>query len=237
MAKKEVKYKEGYTDSTWKSLAIKAVRVGWPQGIKKARDVLGKSKIRGVLIGQLFEDTFPVNYQGIDQAIDFIEKEDYVSLCRIATHHTRGFYNYGDWIWYVDLFVKWKDLSFQHEKESWRMLQYLRSNTNIGYVTPRVLCCIWLWFKINPQNGGERSILDKPYTGMPNNVMDMHTYEGKVKGQKLTLLSGLWENHLKFGERMRTEEGLENLREEFLSDVIPENKPPKNPSVNQASLF
>src|SRR5215469_3835097 len=56
---KPVKFLDGWSESLWVSLAVKAVRIGWPAGLEAAAARLSKSKMKEVLTVQVFEDIFP----------------------------------------------------------------------------------------------------------------------------------------------------------------------------------
>lgn len=50
---------ETYSKSLYRSLLVKAVRIGWTAGAEEAIRHLSKSDSTSILITQLFEDTLP----------------------------------------------------------------------------------------------------------------------------------------------------------------------------------
>ncbi|MFW6145451.1 MAG: hypothetical protein ACOC4Y_01500 [bacterium] len=211
MAKKNLNLKEGYTESVWKSLIIKSIRIGWPQGIEKGREILGKTKVTDILKASIFEDIFPVGFEGVDECVAYIEQENYRNLCMIATHHSRGYTQQ-----FYDIREEASDTGV---KKGYSLMAIMRQNSRLQWLTSRVFNCLYTWWVIDPKKGGKRSILDVSFTRMPKAVIDAHTYEGKVRGVKWSMLSGDYDTHLKLSKRMDTYEGLVELRKEFISDL------------------
>ena len=46
---KPIKMVDGFTESAWKSLAVKAIRLGWPEGLRQAAYRLSPATMRALL--------------------------------------------------------------------------------------------------------------------------------------------------------------------------------------------
>lgn len=219
--KKEVKLIEGFSQSAWKSLAIKSIRIGWVEGLQKCSTVLSKSELTTLLVGSLFEDVFPVKYKDLEECYQEIKNQDWEALCSRNTLHGRG---YGPLFCQMEEEACSSDIKFNEG-----IVHAIRSNTSLTWINPRVYNCLYTWYKINPTGDNYYRIpFHSEWKGMPKNVLDSHTYEGRRMGQKVMLLSGHYENHLKIAERVMIE-GWDRLRQEFINDEIatPKEQQPK----------
>lgn len=210
--KKEVKLIEGFTLSAWKSLAIKSVRLGWVDGLQKCSSVLSKTDMTALMVGSLFEDTFPIRYKDLDDAYTEIKNQDWVTLCSRNTLHGRG---------YGQQFFDMADEACSSPKEyNEGIVRAIRNQTSLTWINPRVYNCLYTWYKINPNGENyHRTPFHSKWKGMPKNILDAHTYEGKMMKQNITLLSGHYENHLEIANRVM-KEGWDNLRNEFDNDEV-----------------
>jgi hypothetical protein len=212
MKKREIKFIEGFSQSAWKSLAIKSIRIGWVDGLQKCSSVLSKSEMTTLMVGSLFEDIFPIRYKDLDEAYTEIKNQDWESLCTRNTLHGRG---------YGQAFFDMADEACSSDREyNEGIVRAIRSNTQLTWINPRVYNCLYTWYKINP-NGENyyRLPLYHKWNGMPKIALDGHTYEGKRSGQDCLLLSGHYENHLVIANRVMNE-GWEILRNEFINSEI-----------------
>lgn len=195
----EVKLIDGYTESVWKSLAVKSIRMGWPAGYRAAILRLSPGIGRAIAWGQVYEDIFPaiadMNEVGLE-----IHRGDWDALCARETHHGRG------------LTQRFFDLRRQAcartDDPEWQRSQYahLKQVAPQASAAPRVLNCVWTWLAIAPADAGiKRAIDSRPFTGMLEDAIDGHTYEGKITKRHTTLLSGSYEQHLEISKIVEAE--------------------------------
>ena len=88
---KEIKFRDEFSESAWKSLIVKSLRIGWVEGLEKASKVLPPSIIKPLLTAGLFEDVFPASWEELNECLEEIETKNYESLCSRNTHHGRGY--------------------------------------------------------------------------------------------------------------------------------------------------
>ena len=86
-----VKMIDGYSESLWKSVVVKSLRIGWPAGLEEASRRLNKSTMKSLLICGLFEDVFPPEEE-LQEAMDEVNRFDFEALCSRETHHGQGLY-------------------------------------------------------------------------------------------------------------------------------------------------
>jgi hypothetical protein len=222
-AKSKLRLINGYSESAWKSLAIKSVRIGWRQGLEESAKNLSKSGLASILVGSLFEDVFPHSFKDLNECYIDILNQDWQSLCERNTLHGRG---------YAQPFFDYAEEACSTGKlQGDSITREIRQKTQISWINPRVYNCLWTWYVIKPEpKEFVRTILDHEWQGMPKNVLDGHTYEGKRMGLDCTLLSGHYENHLAIGNRVMLE-GWEPIRQEFINDEI------VGPTIEQTALF
>ena len=217
------KFTNGFSESAWKSLAIKSLRIGWVEGLEESAKNLSKSGLTSLLTGSLFEDVFPFGYKHLNECYIDIKNQDFESLCSVNTLHGRG---------YAQQFYDYAEQACSTGKlEGDKITQRIKQHTDITWINPRVYNCLWTWYVIQPtQDNITRNVLNHKWRGMPKNILDGHTYEGKILKQDCELLSGHYENHLAIGEQVMNE-GWELLRLDFINDDI------IKPFINQPSLF
>jgi hypothetical protein len=209
---KPIRFVDGFSESAWKSLVVKSLRIGWPQGLTAASERLNKSTVKALLHAGLFEDVFPSGFTGISEAVTYIEQQDWEALCSIETHHGRGFTEA-----FCDLE---KEAVANGRKEGYELMEIVKRNTNLQWLNPRIFNCLYTWFKINPLDARKtRDTMDMPFTGIPNNVLDAHTYEGKIRKTSVLLLSGHYHNHRAIGKEVMTN-GWDNIRDKFANDEV-----------------
>lgn len=209
---KAIRFVDGFSESAWKSLVVKSLRIGWPQGLQAASERLNKSTIKALLHGGLFEDTFPSGFTGISQAVTYIEQQDWYSLCSIETHHGRGFTEE-----FCDLE---KEAVANGRKDGYDLMEIVKRNSNLQWLNPRVFNCLYTWFKISPHDGLKtRDVMDMPFVSIPDNVLDAHTYEGKIRKTSVMLLSGHYHNHRAIG-KIVLQQGWDPIRDKFAADTL-----------------
>jgi hypothetical protein len=180
----------GFSRSAWKSLAVKSLRLGWPEGIARGQTALGRSEIVTLLVCGVFEDIFPAESE-LGQVMAEVKGHDYASLCARATHHTRG---------YTAEFCRLEGQAVaaaeQRKPELWAQ------GRRFGVWLPqRSLNCWFTWLALRPTDAGKIRTIDvTPWTGMPEAMLDGHTPEGCKAGRQITLLSGHYENHLRLAQ-------------------------------------
>jgi hypothetical protein len=89
VAKRPLTFVAGYSESLWKSLVVKSLRIGWPIGLEEAANHLPESSMEALLICGLFEDVFPPQSELADCLAE-IKVRNYFALCSRETHHGRG---------------------------------------------------------------------------------------------------------------------------------------------------
>jgi hypothetical protein len=212
-AYKPVKYIDGVSEGGWKSLVVKSLRIGWPQGLEEASKRLQKSDIKNLLIAGLFEDVFPASMEELDECVNEINRFDFHALCSRETHHGRN---------HSEAFCDLENEACTTGKlKGPSIVAEIARNTQLKFITPRVYNCLYTWWKINPTDGGVmRPVLDHPFTGIPKNILDGHTKEGREARTYVLLLSGHYANHRLIGQRVMKEGGWSKIREEFINDPI-----------------
>lgn len=200
---------DGWSKSLWKSLAVKSLRMGWPAGLEAAERALNPSTLRSLLTCGVFEDTFPATGE-IDAVLEAVDGNEYERLCRWETHHGRG---------YTDRFCDLEDEAVRAARQ--RGVEIFPRARELGiWIPPRALNCFWTWLKVEPSRGGTREIDPRPFEVIPRAMADGHTYEGKHLNQKVTVLSGHYQQHRSLGRRV-LEEGWSRIREEVHGDLLP----------------
>jgi hypothetical protein len=66
------------------------LRLGWPNGLRRAGEALDQETMGAQLICGVFEDIFPANSE-LDAVLKEIDCQDYEGLCARETHHGRGY--------------------------------------------------------------------------------------------------------------------------------------------------
>ena len=211
---KEIKFKEGFSISAWKSLVVKSLRIGWVEGLEKVSTVLCKSEIKQLLVAGIFEDLFPGSWDELNSILKDIESQNWISLCSYDTHHNRG---------YTGQFCAMEKEAVKNaRKEGYNIMeQIVQPNSNLKWLNPRVFNCLYTWIKINPKDSGvKRRPLSLKYTGMPECILDGHTYEGKLSNKSVLLLSGHYDNHLKISEKVSSVGHWGLIRKIFAKELI-----------------
>lgn len=224
-AQKEIKFIDGFSESVWKSLVVKSLRIGWVDGLNQASYRLSKSTMQSLLTAGIFEDLFPGSLNELNVEYNEIKNGEYYELCKHQTHHGRNYSN------------AFCDMESEAVKEGRSkgygiMINYVAPNTDLKWLNPRVNNCLYTWYKIKPTDEGKtRNVLELDFKGIPDCVIDGHTYEGKQLGRSCLLLSGHYENHRKIGEIVM-KNGWNPIIEEFKKQPIHEIK-----KTTQIELF
>lgn len=208
----------GWSESLWKSLAVKSLRMGWPAGLKEARRQLNKSTVKTQLICGAFEDILPATDE-IHEVLEAVEEHDYERLCAWETHHSRR---------YTEAFCNLEEEAMAAARNRRREM-FPRVRELDIWLPPRAFNVFYTWLKLQPKQGGRREVDERPFDRMPRAMADGHTYEGKYLDQEMTVLSGHYHQHRRLGHRVQ-EEGWESVREEVHADLLPP------PPAGQAEL-
>jgi hypothetical protein len=212
--KKEQRIICGFSESAWKSLVVKSLRIGWIDGLKKASEMLSKSTMEQLLIAGIFEDLFPGSWGELNKELEEIKNQNWTGLCSHETHHGRG---------YTDMFCDMeKEACSNARKEGYNIMeQIVQPNSQLKWLNPRVFNCLYTWNKINPKDEGVKRLpFNSPFIGMPQCILDGHTKEGKEKGLTIGLLSGHYDNHRKIGENIAKIGHWGVIRKQFLNQKI-----------------
>lgn len=215
-----VKMIDGYSESLWKSVVVKSLRIGWPAGLEEAARRLNKSTMKSLLMCGLFEDVFPPEEE-LQEAIGEVYRFDFEALCSRETHHGQGL---------ADRFCDLEDdavyAARNHKEEIWAAARKYGI-----WLPPRALNVFYTWHWLrNEIRGGRREIDRTPWTGIPKVMADSHTYEGKKMRQGITLLSGHYSQHRKIG-RLVQEKGWGWIREQVHNSGVFEVDVPRQLSM------
>ena len=189
--KKKIEIIDGFSKSAWKSLAVKALRIGWVAGLERAEAAIGKSDMRSVLTCGVFEDIFPAVNE-IQATMSEVMQRNYSALCARQTHHGRP--------GITERFCQLEPRAVHAAEHQYKRLWAFAKERNI-WIPIRALNCWWTWLHIAPTDSGvRRSIDNSPWLGMPIEMIDSHTREGKARGVNTTLLSGHYHKHLELSQ-------------------------------------
>jgi len=200
---RQVKMIEGYSESLWKSVVVKSLRIGWPAGLEEASHRLSKSTMKSLLICGLFEDVFPPEEE-LQEAMGEVYRFDFEALCARETHHGQGL---------ADRFCDLEDEAVYAARNRKQEIWDVAKKYGI-WLPPRALNVFYTWHWLrNEIRGGRREIDRTPWTGIPKVMADSHTYEGRKMRQGITLLSGHYSQHRKIGQLVQ-EKGWGWIREQ-----------------------
>jgi hypothetical protein len=180
---------DGFTESAWKSLAIKSLRIGWAEGLRQAEQRLTRSTLQMLLLASVFEDVFPPASE-LPEVVAEVKARDWEALCARETHHGRG---------YTAAFCELEPRAVAAARDPSRLYSQAR---RLGlYLPARSWNCFWTWLELSPADEGARREVDaSTWRGMPSAILDSHTQEGRRRGVKMTVASGHYEAHLHLAE-------------------------------------
>lgn len=208
--KKKVRFIDGLSESAWKSLAIKSLRIGWIEGLEAASSKLSPSTMKTMLIGSIFEDICPI-LEDLEDVHQMIINKDYHNLCSYDTHHGQGL---------SDKFCDLEDEAVRLGKiqMGYLMGAIIKKHSTITWINDRIANCVYTWANINPRKK-HRAPLSMEFNGIPECIFDSHTFEGKMLGNNIMILSGHYENHRIIGKRVM-EHGWSEIRNEFKNNKV-----------------
>jgi hypothetical protein len=225
-SKKPVKFIEQWSESVWISLVVKALRLGWPAGIREGARHLSPSRVRDALIVQVFEDIFPA-VDELNTCLFECRQHSHDALCQRQTCHGR----IGLTEACKPVVMEWVHRRRDVSSEGARLFAAARQYKL--FLPRRALSEFDAWLMVQPQDSGQKRDLDlTPWQGMPDDIIDLHTYEGKRDKKGVTLLSGTEPQHLVLAQLVQTR-GWPSLRAEVHSRIAP----PPLPPPSEPSLF
>lgn len=212
---------DGFTQYAWVSLVVKSIRMGWPEGIRQAETRLGTFITKRTATVQIFEDILPadVDIPEIDKAI---WSGDWDKVCSYNTHHGR---NQTDW--FIKEWVSgYGDWAGNHEPQVKKLAE---EKYGFKRIQSRMCGDFWTWYNIKSKikETGVREIDRTPWAGIPPDILDMHTIEGKRMKTNVTLLSGTNDGHIKFAQMVQ-KFGWDGVRK-----IIHDKKPYKVEGITQ----
>jgi len=183
---KPIKYRDGWSEQVWKSLAIKALRLAWPTGLEEAAKRLPPSMMKGVLLTNLFEDVF-MPASELPDCWREVQEQDYVSLCLRTPHQGR------EWTPAFCALEK-ESVAAARNPEEVRKMREVAYSLGLPFLPPRSLNTFYTWAKIEPDDPGQTRDLDvTEWTGeMPMMCLDVHSPEGRAMGRRDPLMSGYY---------------------------------------------
>ena len=218
---KEVKYVEGFSESLWVSLAVKAIRMGWPAGLEKCLQVLGKSRLKQTLMVQVVEDVYPHRSE-YAQVVDEVKALNFEALCSHDTRHAVP----GLTEKTVPIVLEWCSGKRSQKSEGARLYPAARE---VGiYLTWRIFSEFDAWLSVRDEvpKRRRRPIDATGWRGMLEVARDGHTVEGKKEAKRrgidwlVTLLSGSEPQHLEIARRVQAEKGWGGIRRECHESLL-----------------
>lgn len=203
--RKPMRIVDGLSESLWKSLAVKALRIGWAPGLRKCAETIAPSTVKAMLLCGLFEDTF-MTEGDVRHCIHLVNTQSWDALCAFDTHHGRG---------YTDQFCALRDAA--KSAATTRDPSLFATARQYGiWLQPRMMNVLYTWREVAPTRGGQREVDQTPWSGMPVCMADKHTPEGRGR---VTVLSGTYDQHAAIGARVMRE-GWAGLRAEVHADIM-----------------
>jgi hypothetical protein len=182
---------QGFSRSLWKSTAVKSIRLGWPAGFHRTRDVLGRSvNWRDLLLAQVFEDLWPSRDQ-LPEVLDEVQHLDVDALCRRDPHHGERRLSQQ----YADIAPEVEGSLFRDAGRAAQVGAEARA-WGLNYLGPRSLSEFAIWSIADPPPGGTRSVDEATWQGVPPAMADLHTREGRRRGTMITILCGHPDGHV-----------------------------------------
>jgi hypothetical protein len=74
---------DGWSESAWKSLTVKSLRIGWPEGLRQAEQRLTRSTVQMLLLASVFEDVFPAREE-LQEVVAEVKAREWDALCCVA---------------------------------------------------------------------------------------------------------------------------------------------------------
>lgn len=187
---------DGFSRSLWTSLAVKALRIGWPAGLREAQKRLAPSAFKSTLICGVFEDVLPAPAD-FAEVVGEVDRLDLVRLCGRDTHHGRG---------WTERFCELEDEAVHEARADPNSIRRRARERGVPwFLPPRSLNCVWTWLELDPQESGSREVDATEWTGVPAAMADMHTQEGRERGTFVTVLSGTYRQHARLAEMIAVE--------------------------------
>jgi len=191
---------DGYSESAWISLAVKSVRLGWPEGIRQAALRLSESALRSTIEIQIMEDIYPPASE-LPKILELIKKHEWEAICAYDTHHGRNFTLQAE-----------KACDEMHRKLKAGVIKYkdaeeLAKIRGFASPRPRLYGDLLAWDSF--RKAGQipemknRPIDESVWIGMPTAMLDQHTIEGSQAQRRDTILSGSSKGHLNLANMVK----------------------------------
>ena len=200
-----------------KSLAVKAIRIGWLPGVEEAAKYLTKSELKGIFAVQLWEDISPTE-ELLPTLLDEIRAEQYEKILEWDTHHGKG---------YTEAYFS----DFQERPPRWVMEECWSKYGKGLSISPRAAGSFKCWLdavRARIVYDKKREVCHERWKGMPKAGLDLHV----IRNRGETILSGTIAGHMRLARYVR-KYGWNELRRQVLADV--ETETPLGSS--QPSLF
>lgn len=220
---KPVRLIEGYSEQLWTSVAVKALRIGWPEGLRQAQKRLGAAKLRSVLTVQIFEDIFPTAEE-LPAVIDEARRLDYDAICARQTHHgipglTDAENNVYD---QLETDRRWKYTQQARLVAEARRLGF--------YLESRAYGDFHCWLELMagddafdvPSDNRYRTVDGSAWQGIPTACMDKHTPEAR---DVETFLSGTAAGHRNLARWVQAA-GWDDVRQHTHASILPAPEQP-----------
>ncbi len=163
------------------SVAVKSLRLGWPDGFRAAIAAVPNVSVSGLLLAACFEDWWPSR----GQLPEVLALDELDEMCGIDTHHgARG------------LSEQYASIAPVVEKQlardgSYRVAMGRRAREfGLGWLPPRAFAEWSIWWEADPPPAPRRELDPAPFTSIPVEMADMHTSEGRKSKTFITVLSG-----------------------------------------------
>jgi len=170
------------TNKSIESLAVKSVRIGWPNGIAAAARLGGKAIIRQIQ-AQVWEDLCCQP----QRAFAAIDNRDWAELCRVPTHHQ------------VLGMTRQVMAQYQANSRSFAELYEIAKDRCFPLI-PRAAGCFSAWLELPIWHAPDREIDRAPYRGIPEAMMDFHAHPRHGK----TILSGTVDGHRRLADMVQS---------------------------------
>ncbi|MDH7597533.1 MAG: hypothetical protein QHG98_07350 [Methanothrix sp.] len=214
---------EGYSQSVWKSLVVKSIRLGWLDGLLAARARLTQSAFARLFERGVFEDILP-RREDVSWILEIIHSDDidrFSEVLSVETYHGKFSYS-----WYNRDYERIGELFKQGYRDEAvaRTKQAVPQLIDPVGAAANVTAWIWHLHEI-PEEDLRRPVDRTPFAGPREPFVDMHPLEGKRSGRWHTILCGHPRDH----DRLRAEVhriGWEGVRKQVHeSPIVPPSFP------------
>jgi len=198
MAYRPQKYVDGLSFYAWVSLVVKSVRLGWPEGIRQAEARIGNYLTKRTAEVQIMEDISPTE-DLLPEIQRLVWTANWDELCTYDTHHGRGSTRL------IETTFQQKYESYCEDERNRPELEALADIYRFKKPQARIYGDLITWHNLKNElpEMKMRSIDTHPWRGVPIDVLDRHTSEGKRAKRLDTILSGSVEGHLMLADAVQ----------------------------------